>query len=144
VGGGGRGGPRMLVHEHVSRWPWANEHGQIFFEILSWCRWNTWKILFDTWDIIFGDVEEYFTMCSWMKDIQGWNFGWQMKMDDFFHECWQHFFLWKIEPKKNRMEKITLVYFEKFDTWNVEVIFYISLIWSILNFTTSKPYIMLN
>jgi hypothetical protein len=30
---------------------------------------NIWKILFDTWDKIFGDVEEYFVTCSWMNDI---------------------------------------------------------------------------
>jgi hypothetical protein len=27
--------------------------------------------LFDTWDRIFGDVEEYFVMCSWMKNENG-------------------------------------------------------------------------
>jgi hypothetical protein len=27
--------------------------------------------IFGTWDRIFGDVEEYFAMCSWMKDIYG-------------------------------------------------------------------------
>ncbi len=60
----------------VNLWAWASEHGRIFSEILSWCWQNIWKILFDTWDIIFGDVDEYFTMCSWMKYIQGWKFGW--------------------------------------------------------------------
>jgi hypothetical protein len=30
-----------------------------------------WKILFNTWDKIFGDVEEYFVTCSWMNDIYG-------------------------------------------------------------------------
>jgi hypothetical protein len=27
--------------------------------------------LFNIWDIIFGDVEEYFVMCAWMNDIYG-------------------------------------------------------------------------
>jgi hypothetical protein len=46
------------------------------------------------------------------------------------------------------MEKLMLIYFEKFDTWNTEVIFqailYISLIWSILSSVTSKSYRMLH
>jgi len=137
------GAARMLVHERVSKWMWVSEHGWIFFEILFWHRWNIWKILFDTWDIIFGDVEEYFAMCSWMKDIQRWNFGWQMKMDELFHECLQHFFGWKTK-QKNRMEKNYVGLFWKFNTWNVEVIFYIHLIRNILNSTTSKSYKMLN
>ncbi len=99
-------GARMLVHERVSRWVWASEHGWICFEIVFWCRRNIWKILLDTWDIIFGDVEEYFAMCSWMKDIQRWNFGWQMKMDERFHECWQHIFLWKTKQKKKDGKKL--------------------------------------
>jgi hypothetical protein len=52
------------------------------------------------WNKIFGDMEKYFSTCSWMKDIQGWKFGWQMKMDEIFHEHWQHTFFAKNWTKK--------------------------------------------
>jgi hypothetical protein len=29
------------------------------------------RIFFDTWDKIFGDMEKYSAMCSWMNDIYG-------------------------------------------------------------------------
>jgi len=106
---------RMLFCEHVnmSRWTWTSEHEWIFF-----------GILFDTWDKILCVVEEYFSMCSWMNDIYGWN-GWT------FSWMLATFFL-KHLNERNRMEK-KLVCFEILDTWNVEVILYISLIWSILS-----------
>jgi hypothetical protein len=28
-----------------------------------------WESFVETWHIIFGDVEEYSTMCTWMKII---------------------------------------------------------------------------
>jgi hypothetical protein len=65
-----------------------------------------------TWNKIFNDMDEYFATCSWMKDIQGWQFGWQMKLDDFFHEHWQHTFLQKIE-QKNKVEKNYVGWFWK-------------------------------
>jgi len=41
---------------------------------------------------------EYFAMCSWMKDI----YGWKMKMDELFNDCWQYTIcLQKIEQKKS-------------------------------------------
>jgi hypothetical protein len=32
---------------------------------------NIGKILFDMYDKIFVDVEEYFAMCPWMNDFDG-------------------------------------------------------------------------
>jgi len=67
-------------------------------------------------------MEKYFAMCSWMKDIQWWQFGWQMKMDELFHKHWQHIFFGEKLRKRNRMEKFMLVDFENFDTCNVQII----------------------
>jgi hypothetical protein len=37
-----------------------------------------------------------------MKNIQGWQFVWQMKMDELFHEHWQHKTkIQKIKQKNN-------------------------------------------
>jgi hypothetical protein len=36
-------------------------------------------------------------------------------MDELFHEHWQQTFFAK-KLKKNKMEKLMLIYFEKFDT----------------------------
>jgi hypothetical protein len=54
---------------------WAREHKQVspsksFLEYLA----NIDKIIFDTWDGIFGDVEEYSTMWLWMINYHyhGW------------------------------------------------------------------------
>ncbi len=52
-------------------------------------------MFFDTWDIMFGDMEEYFFTCSWMNDIYDEN-----KMD-FFMNIGNKSFLWKIEQKKH-------------------------------------------
>jgi hypothetical protein len=91
-------------------------------------------------------MEEYFATCLWMNYIYGWQCGWQMKMDELFHECWQQ--KNNCEKLNKRMEKIMLISCEKLDTWNVEVklqiIFYINLTWNILSSATSKPYRMLN
>jgi hypothetical protein len=89
-------------------------------------------------------MEEYSTTCSLMKYIQGWQFVWQLKMDELFHEHWQHTFFFKKLNKKNNVNFFMLVYFEKFNTWNSQIIFHIFLIWNILSSATSKPYTMLN
>jgi hypothetical protein len=70
---------------------WTCEHEQIFF-----------GILFDTWDRIFGDVEEYFSMCSWMKKI----YGWKMKMDDFLWTLTRYNFFCENLNNKNKVEQI--------------------------------------
>ncbi len=83
------------------------DHGLIFFLVISWAcereQVNMSKAFLEYFaDIdkmfgkyyltrhkIFGDVEEYFATCSWINDIYGWKFGWQVKMDELFHEHWQ-------------------------------------------------------
>jgi hypothetical protein len=127
---------------------WASDHEQMFFGIFCWRQWNVWKILFDTHDKIFGDMKKYFATCSWIKYIKGWNFGWQMTMDELFMNVGNIRFFVKNWTKKVGWTTFMLVYFEIFDTQNIkfifQIIFCIYSIWSILNSTTYKPYRMLN
>jgi hypothetical protein len=71
-------------------------------------------ILFDTWDKIFGDMEEYFAMCSWMKEI----YEWKMKMDDFFNEHYQHTIFFENLNNRNRVEQIYVGLFWNF--WHMK------------------------
>jgi hypothetical protein len=66
---------------------WVDEHQQV-----------SMRILFDTWDRILCDAEEYFVMCSWMNDIFGW------KWMNFFMNVGNNFFFKNLN-KRNRMEK---------------------------------------
>ncbi len=63
----------------------------------------------DTWDIIFGDVEEYFVMCSWMNDNYGWKCGLKLKMDELFIKISNDFFLQK--TKQNKQDGKNLCWF---------------------------------
>ncbi len=84
----------------VSRWKWIREQKWIFFKIFFPHQWNIWRMFFDTYDNIFGDAEEYSTICSWMNDIYGWKCGWKMTTNEFFHEHWQQIFFVKTNQKK--------------------------------------------
>jgi hypothetical protein len=81
-------------------------------------------------------VEEYFATCSWINDIYGWKFGWQMKMDELFHEHWQQICFCKKLNKRIKMEKNYVGLFWKIEhmkCWN-----------HALGYTTFEPYRMLN
>ncbi len=80
-------------------WAWASDHDQTFFRIFYSCQWNIRRIFFDTWDIIFGDMEVYFSTCSWMNDIYD-----EKKMDIFYEHWQQMFFCGKLN--KRNMVKI--------------------------------------
>jgi hypothetical protein len=132
----------MLFHEHMS----VND------EQVNMSNW-TWVDLLEystNVNEIFGKyslTHEYFMM--W-KNILPHDHGWMIFMDENVDDKWKwmKFFMnvgnivfwWKIE-QKNRMEKTMLVYFEKFNPWNVEVTFegilYINLI---LIFVAFKSY----
>jgi hypothetical protein len=65
---------RMLNGEYgsmnVNRWAWS-EQDQSFLEYFV----NIQRISKEyslTWHIIYHDVEEYFTTCTWMNDNYGW------------------------------------------------------------------------
>ncbi len=102
-------------------WAWASDHDQTFFNIFYPCQWNIRKIFFDTWDIMFGDMEEYFSACSCMNDIYDEN-----KMD-IFYEHWQHIFFVENWTKETWWKQFKLVYFKTFDTWNVQVTLQVTL-----------------
>ncbi len=53
-------------------WAWRSEPKRIFLGISS----NVNGIFFDTWDKIFGDMEEYYAMCH------GWTIFLDLKMDE--------------------------------------------------------------
>jgi hypothetical protein len=82
---------------------WTCEHGQVnpnesFKEYLV----DVDGILFDTWDWIFSDVEEYFTTChGWMilLDEKKINI-----MDELSNERWQQNCFCKNLNKRNKME----------------------------------------
>ncbi len=99
----------MLVHEpmsmSLSRWTWAWEHNQIFLKIFFPRQWNISKIFFDTSDRIFGDVEEYFVMCSWMIDFLDENGDEKLQWMNFFMNIGNKLFFVKTNFK-NRMEEI--------------------------------------
>ncbi len=108
---------------------WASDHDQTFLNLFHPCQHNIRRIFFDTWDIMFGDMEEYFSSCSWMNDIydeKKWIFVMNIGNICFFVENWTKETWWKL---------FKLVYFKTFDTWNVQVtlqvILHISLIWNI-------------
>ncbi len=68
---------------------WACEHRQVspnksFQEYLA----NIDKIIFDTWDGTFGDVEEYSTTWLWMINILPHGHGWTI----FLNEKWMNFY----------------------------------------------------
>ncbi len=142
---------RMLFREHVivnneqvntSKWTRTN----LFWNILLtstkyleniiwhmgqniwWCRGTFCHMFMDEWYL-------------WMKMLttneNGRTFSWMLATNCFF-----------AKNQTKEWKNIILVCFEKFSTWNVEVIlqviFYISLIWSILSSATSKPYKMLD
>jgi hypothetical protein len=50
---------------------------------------------------MFGDMEEYFSTCSWMNDI------YDEKKWIFFMNVGNNFFLWKIEQKKQGENNIS-------------------------------------
>ncbi len=78
--------------------------------------------------------EQYLWMKMCMTNENGWFFPWMLATN----------FFTKNKTKETGWKKIMLVCFEKLDTWNVEVILYINLIWNILRSVTSKLYRMLN
>jgi len=107
---------------------WASDHDQTFLNLFHPCQHNIRRIFFDTWDIMFGDMEEYFLMF-----MDEWYLWW--KKMDICYEHWQHIFFVENWTKETWWKLFKLVYFKTFDTWNVQVtlqvILHISLIWNI-------------
>jgi hypothetical protein len=100
-------------------------------------------ILFDEWNKIFGDMEEYSATCH------GWTIfldekRWQIKWLNFY-KGWMPNHRWHTISFIKDIIISCWFYFEKYNTWNVnvilQVIFHISLIWIS---TTSRPFRILN
>jgi hypothetical protein len=76
---------------------------------------------------------------SWMKN------GWKIEWMNFQMNVGNKIVFVKTWTKETRWNNFMLVYFEKYNTWNVDAIlqvkFHISIIWT---FATSKLFIILN
>jgi hypothetical protein len=59
---------------------------------------NIGRIFFDTWHIIYHDVEEYYPTCTWMND----NYGWNIIMDEKI----KGMTFWFMDEKLKWMSKI--------------------------------------
>jgi hypothetical protein len=126
----------------VIKWAWTNFFWNILLMSTKYLKNILWHIQNIWWHgRIFCHVfvdEWYLWMKMWMIIENGWTFSWMLSI----------FFFCEKLNKKIGWNFFMLVYFEKFNIWNVEVmfqiIFFINLIWNLLSFAASKPYRILN
>jgi hypothetical protein len=147
---GGLGSKRTMIDRDAILWVCERECEQVNMN-------KSFLEYFTNIDKIFGKyylrhgIEYLVTWRKILSCVHRWKIFKDENLDDKWK--WMNFLMYvdnwtKNWIKEKRCQKYMLVYFEKFETWNaqviVKIILHIYLIWSILSFKAFKPYKMLN